>query len=99
MEETFCEPCGVHFRPGRKHFYETKHKSRVNACVSEDIAAISDIKDAIEVFPAAGTDLTRHFIHCRYCECREINSAAYSEAFVDNRFARAGAFVELWSST
>ena len=83
MEETYCDACGIHFKPGRKHFYEDKHKQRINTHTQEDIESIKEIKDAIENKTATTTDITKYYIHCRYCECACINTNVQTGTFTN----------------
>ena len=96
MEETFCDACGIHFPHGRKHFYEKTHKARINNCAGQDIEAISSIKEAIDGNSVA--DLTKHFIHCRYCECPEINRTIQATPFSNKYRSESGITIERWSN-
>ncbi len=85
MEETFCDACKVHFK-GRGHFYQGKHKERINFAVQEDVDAITEIKRSVD--SAGGKnpspELTKYYLHCRYCECPIINRNPIAEAFASN---------------
>ena len=82
MELPFCDPCNVHYK-NRSHLYEEGHKERINDYILKDIKSINLIKQIL--MSNQYEDLTKYFLHCRYCECPAINKAPSTEPFASNK--------------